>query len=549
MNIKWMVLAIVGGTAVAGVRGGSLSAQSLLEVIPADVPAVIMADDLGRARAAWAAQSPGHWVDHWSAKFAIDTQLLAQAVSGPIVRSAVVVDKNRTADVIVGRVGDTAAADRLLQDAVARLKTSADRYREINDKGARGIVAQRSDQPPDFRRVVVLAYREHLVLANDSNAANEILSEILRGPAESLASSATVQAIRAKLKQPLPDEQVRMFWYYNPWAAEPPDRRAQQHGLDGIKGSGGSVSIFPGGAQALHTVIHAPPPRTGSLRMLDLSPDPQLSLPDWVVDDRQHVVMVRGNVPAALERMGPVFDELFAEGAEGTYEDVLLDLKDPDGLNVDLKRELFPLLGPHAVYVKDCLLAEDENAHRASLIALEARDSAKVARIIDRLMEGDRQASQVKIAGANVWRLAAEDDAPDSATTVAFGYALYCNDIRLLERILSAGRSRPLEQWADFRRLKRAIVARRGDPCVLLSRARGDGRGNPAGQAAPEWRSPLDVLFADSWSTTFDVSEDQSEQAWLVFDRLPFLEGNRVALGYLEEDGWSLLSGDYPEKP
>jgi hypothetical protein len=507
-----------------------------------------MADDLGQAFGAYTALQSGRPVDNWMAKFAVDTKQLAGAVSGGIVRAAIAVDKNRTADVIVGRVGDEAAAEQLLQDVVARLKNLADRYREIDEKGARGIVAERSGQEPDFRRVVCLVYRGHLILANDSDAANAVIRMIARGPAASLEKVATVQSIRAKLNHKLPAEDLQLFWFYNPWAANPPDERAVRHGLSGIKGAGGTVSHFPDGSQALQTFVCAPGPRTGSLRMLDLTPDPQLAFPDWVVDERQHVVMIHGNIPTALERMGPVFDELFAEGAEGTYEDVLQDLQDPNGLHVDLKRQLFPLLGPHAVFISDCSLPSSGDSPKPTLVAIEARKPADVSQIVDVLMEGDRQASSTEVAGVKVWRVAAEGDATDSAATVALGYVMYSNDIRLVQKLLTADRRNPLERRTDFMRLKKAIVDRRGDLCALVARAQGGIQRAAAGpaDAASEWRSPLDVLFADSWSTTFDVSEYQTEQAWLVFDRLPFLEGNRVAVGYLEPDGWSLLSGEFP---
>ena len=363
-----------------------------------------------------------------------------------------------------------------------------------------------------------------------------------------MEKSAAVKSIRAKLNQELPAEDVRLFWFYNPWGAGPPDERAIRHGLSGIKGSGGAVSILPNGSQALQTAIHAPPPLAGSLRMLDLAPDAKLAFPDWVVDDGQQVIMVNGNITKALGLMGPVFDELFAEGAEGTYEDVLLDLKDSDGLDVDLKRELFPKLGPHAVFLNDWALAGGEDSTTPSLVALQAQDPARVSQIFDILLEGDRQASKTKIAGFNVWRLESEGDAPDAATTVAHGYAMYSDNIKLLQKVLAADRSKSLETRPDFAKLKQAIIARRGGMCALVSRGEGGERRTASDEAtvAADWRSPLDVLFADSWSTTFDVSEDQTEQVWLVFDRLPFLEGNRVAVGYLEKDGWSLLSGEFP---
>lgn len=582
MNTRLLVYGIAGLLGGPMVFPTGVGAQCLLATIPEDAQAAVWVDDLQRAyRYHLAAHSedaarsdtaaipvrPSPPEDGLMKHFAIDDGQLAEAVSGCLVRAALGRDGGQLAEVIVGRITDANATEALLEEAKRRLSQDGARIKTRNDNGAQGFVAERANADPAFLHVVALVYQKRLVLSNDSEAAERVLRQMARGSTGSLEELPAIRSMRAALPEETRDVSVRLLWYLNPWVAFEQraesetlqDRHqayydaAQRHGLTGIEASGGTVVIRPDGSLEAETLVYAPGPFKSSLQMFDLKPAASLAFPDWVSDDLQSVVLLHGNVPGAFEKMGLVFDDLFADGIEGTYQDVLEDLKDPEGLNVDLRRDLFPLLGPRVILIHDDAASQTEGAFQPISIAFEVQNADRVAKVIDILMEGDQEASRVDIAGSLVWRVQSEGDAPDSAITVARGYAIYANDVRLVRRLLVADRQDAIERHPDVARAKQALLARRtSDLCMLMAQRQTDGVGPAAsgagqpGVAVPDWRSPVDVLFATSLTSTLDMPAEDHGQWWRAFGRAPFLGSNRLAFGYLAKDGWWLLGGDFP---
>jgi hypothetical protein len=518
---------------------GGARAQSLLAVIPPDARAAVLVNDIHGAYNQYTAAHPGPGADGWTEMFGVDTRAFLKVVSGPLSRAEVIVDEKHYAHVVVAKVADAGAAAAFIQNMNRQLSASATRIKRIDEGGAQGIVAEKRNGDT-VRQHVVLTYREHIVLVSSIDLAKRMIRMIAHKPPQCLEAVPTLQAIRDKLTPAPQTEHVRLDWHVNPWAAVKPDKQSARHGLTGIKALGGAVTIDADGSLTAEAVVYAPRPLSGSLRMLDLTPAQSLELPDWVsAEVAEQAVLLHANVPAALEGMGPVFDDLFAEGAEGTYEDVLEDLKDPDGLNVDLRRDLFPLLGPRVVLVHDRAASETDKSSLPALVAFETSQPAKVSRVMDILMEGDRQASRVEMAGAQVWQLASEGDAPDSAATVTRGYAIYANDASLLRRLLTAAAGTALEDQPGFAGAKQAILARRSQNwCAILGRTLSSGEAT----RGAKWRSPVDAVFVASWSEAFADVDEAPAASWWTFDRLPFLESTGVVLGYVEEDGWLFLS-------
>jgi outer membrane lipoprotein SlyB len=573
---------------IAGLLGGSvvfrtgLGAQCLLATIPEDAHATVWVDDLQRAYGYYVAAHtkdaaradtavipvrPSTREDGLMKHFAIDNGQLAKAVSGCLVRAALGGEGGQSAEVIVGRITDANATEAVLEGAKRRLSEDGARIKTINDNRAQGFVAQRANADRSSRHVVVLVHQKRLVLSNDIKAAESVFRQMQRGSAGSLEELPAVRSIRAALPEETRDVSVRMLWYLNPWVAFEQraesetlqDRHrayydaARRHGLTGIVASGGTVVIRPDASFETETLVHAPRPFKSSLQMFDLKPADSLVLPGWLSSDLESVVLLHGNVAEALENMGLVFDDLFAEGIEGTYQEVLEDLKDPEGLNVDLKRDLFPLLGPRVILFHDRAASRTGGAFQPTGIAFEVQDADRVADIVDIVMEGDQEASRVDIAGSLVWKIRLEGDVPDSAIAVALGYAIYANDIRLVRRLLAADGQDAIERQPAFARAKQTLLARRNhDPCMLVAhvptRRAGPGASDvdQSGPSVADWRSPVDVLFAASWTSRLDVPEKDYGQWWWFFDSAPFLERSRLGLGYLAKDGWSFLTAEFP---
>ena len=582
MNTRLLVYGIAGLLGGPMVFPTGVGAQCLLATIPEDAQAAVWVDDLQRAyRYHLAAHSedaarsdtaaipvrPSPPEDGLMKHFAIDDGQLAEAVSGCLVRAALGRDGGQLAEVIVGRITDANATEALLEEAKRRLSQDGARIKTRNDNGAQGFVAERANADPAFLHVVALVYQKRLVLSNDSEAAERVLRQMARGSTGSLEELPAIRSMRAALPEETRDVSVRLLWYLNPWVAFEQraesetlqDRHqayydaAQRHGLTGIVASGGTVVIHPDGSLDTETLVYVPGPFKSSLRMFDLKPADSLAFPDWISNDLQGVVLLHGNVPGAFEKMGLVFDDVFADGIEGTYQDVLEDLKDPEGLNVDLRRDLFPLLGPRVILIHDRAASQTDGAFQPMGIAFEVQDADRVADVVDILMEGDQEASRVDIAGSLVWKIRSEGDVPDSAITVALGYAIYANDIRLVRRLLGADRQHAIERQPDFARAKQTILAHRTSGLCMLMAQRQTGGVRPSASGAseprmdvPDWRSPADVLFAASWTSILDARVEDHSQWWQAIGRPSFLGRSRLVLGYLTEDGWSFLGAEFP---
>jgi hypothetical protein len=539
-------------------------AASLLALVPENANSAIMVPDFASVHAyhTQVARPSGRQAADgggWMEAFAVDAAQVVRAVDGPLVRAEIPLEGDRTAHVVIGRVGDAEAADALLQETTARLRRICDRLKTVDSAGAKGVIAHRRDAASDEPDVTALTYRGHLILASSNEAAKIVVRRLAIKPSASLETLPAVKAIRAKLSDPAPLEKVALFWYVDPWPAARTASRpraegeqeetyyqtARRHGLTGIRGFGGWLVVRADGSVQAETSLYAPGPFTSSLRMLDLKPTNSLAMPDWVPNDVEHVAVLHANVPEALNHMGLVFDDVFAEGIEGTYEDVLVDLKDPDGLNVDLRRQLFPKLGPRVVLIHDRASPRDPDAFESSLVAFETRQEPAVSKIVDLLMEGDEEARQVSVGDARVWQVNAEGDVPDSAMTVTRGWAIYSNDAGLVRHVLAAPAAGGIAAQKDFALAQKAILARRSRGlCAVVARGRA-GESGP-GSTDSRWESPVDILFSASWSAAFGVPAEDRQASWWSFEQVPFLRNNRVAIGYRETDGWSFLGGSFP---
>lgn len=582
MSTRSVIIAIFGLAGVLTASESDVNGDSLLSLVPENAQAAVLVDDLARAydycvgarsetgegteTTARSLKRPETQEDGLMKRFAVETRQLVKAVSGgSLVRAALIGSDGQKAELMIGEVTDSEAGRFLLEEAKHRLEQDGAQLQAIREGSTEGFLADRHSSDSAFRFVAAVIGPKHLILANDLNVANVAVRMISRKPTGGLEVLPAVKSIRSRTAERLQGDHAQLFWYINPWAeaeqaAESEtlqgDLRtyfemAQRHGLTGLKAFGGVASILPNGSFDTQTAVYAPAPTTSSLRMFDLTPAESLAFPDWISGDLQSVVLLHANVPAAFERMGLVFDDLFADGIEGTYQDVLEDLKDPEGLNVDLRRDLFPLLGPRVILIYDAPVSQTDRSFQPMCVAFEVREADRVADVIDILMEGDREASQVDIAGSTVWRIGAEGDDSGSAITVARGYAIYANDIRLVRRLLAADSRDAIERQPDFARAKQTILDRRSsDLCILMVQGRvsstrpGASRVSQMGPNVAEWSSPLEALFAASW--TADVLVGDRVPWWWALGRAPAWWSNRLKLGYLAKDGWSFLGTEVP---
>jgi hypothetical protein len=245
-------------------------------------------------------------------------------------------------------------------------------------------------------------------------------------------------------------------------------------GFRAIQGVGGYVNFATDRQEVLHrTAIYAPPvpgadPKfkyTLAARMLAFPNGGPLPALDWVPRELASYSLFNWDMKNAFEFSKTLVDQMAdAEVFEDSLEGVRTD---PNGPQIDLRRDLIGQLGTQAAMLSDFQLPIHPDSER-TLYAFAATNPTKVADSLRRQMEDDdRAVKHANIAGHVVWEIKSvekpatpkpeptkgrggldrfrkqqaektDDDRliPNSAMTVAHGHLLVCTHLDLLKRVL-----------------------------------------------------------------------------------------------------------------
>jgi hypothetical protein len=176
-------------------------------------------------------------------------------------------------------------------------------------------------------------------------------------------------------------------------------------GGEGIVAVAGLVDfgVQPPNDWEITTRIVAPEPLPKALRMIDLQPLPDVTPPAWV---RANVISAGfwgWKVPAAIKGFGNLFDEANLPGpdGEGLFDETLDGLRDdPEGVRVDLRKDLFDQLGVRCLCIS---VGSQDDKKRDSLYAVEARDTKKIINTLQRFYRSDRDVSYAVADNVHTW--------------------------------------------------------------------------------------------------------------------------------------------------
>lgn len=223
--------------------------------------------------------------------------------------------------------------------------------------------------------------------------------------------------------QPLEHADGNLFrWYFDPirWSANsqpPPDDLtaadrmagswtpfALRHGFSGLDAFGGAgwVNLVNDHFE-FRVRVQAPGPHEGSMKVLDF-PSGDLTFPSFILEDAKVATVVRWNVGEILKNIGELFDDM--TDAPGAFEATMSDLKNE--LNVDLREDLMPMLGPKIVVMSDYV---EKDHLDTTILAINIRDAdvneTKVAKMIYQLVVGDTESRRMKVPGKpyDLWRM------------------------------------------------------------------------------------------------------------------------------------------------
>ena len=114
--------------------------------------------------------------------------------------------------------------------------------------------------------------------------------------------------------------------------------------------------------------------------------------------------------PEAITAFGLIFDELAEPGptGQGLFKDLLDGLRDdPEGPRVDLRREVFPHLGPQVLSVVDRSASAEQAAakHGRSLLVIQCRNAAAVKEALTRFYKADTEVRQGVLGTDPLWTI------------------------------------------------------------------------------------------------------------------------------------------------
>ncbi len=218
----------------------------------------------------------------------------------------------------------------------------------------------------------------------------------------------------------------QMRWYMHPLgyaeaarAATPEYRRRkgktilevmQHQGVEAVQGIGGLIDFSSEGYELIHrTAIYAPPPYKKAMKMAVLPNKADFTPQPWVPRDIGTYTTMYFNIINAFDNFGSLFDELFGQGEQGTWEDTKESLKkDPNGPQVDLREDLIRHLGQRVSMLTDYEEPITTTSERL-LFAIEAKNPKAVAAAIRKLLKDDPTFRRRIHNGLEIWEMVQEE--------------------------------------------------------------------------------------------------------------------------------------------
>jgi hypothetical protein len=210
-------------------------------------------------------------------------------------------------------------------------------------------------------------------------------------------------------------------------------------------------------------------------------------LPDFVSATMTSVSLWKWDFPKAMKGFGALFDEANEPGPDGVglFEDMLDGLRDdPEGVQVDLRREVFAHLGPDILSIADQLGPKTDEAPNGdrTLYITTVRDLPTVTSALQRFYQGDDRVKHEQQQGYHIWTVPAgaslfvegESDSVVSIRALALGEGrmLFGTDEQLLRNTLSG--IAPTEglkdapEWSSLWQGMKEQVGNRGASWSLL---------------------------------------------------------------------------------
>ena len=187
----------------------------------------------------------------------------------------------------------------------------------------------------------------------------------------------------------------------------------KSQGFTCVQGIGGFVNFMADRYELLHrTFIYAPPVKAGpekyelAARMLKFPNGKEFEPFDWIPREVATYATLSIDMKNAFESSKTLVNEVVGDEV---FEDVLKSIEeDPNGPQINLRRDLIAYLGERAVMISDYQLPITPKSERI-LFALEVSDPKVVATTIAKSMKTDPDARRREYKGYEIWEIVDEE--------------------------------------------------------------------------------------------------------------------------------------------
>ncbi len=227
-------------------------------------------------------------------------------------------------------------------------------------------------------------------------------------------------------------------------------------GFDAFSAVGATIQFAgPGGDFSFFASLYAPKPWSQSMQMVDLRNGP-VALESWVSQEVAACSRLNLNAKSIYANLGPFFDEVVADGAAGTWDDILVALRDDkDGPLLDLEREVLAYLSGPAVVIESERLPVTPDSPQV-LLAIKSSNEPALRAGIAKAMQDDPLIRKRKIGDVTCHYSVSPDNDEQVLWIigVARGHLFMANDFDILTPIVQQKTGQPLAVNAAFLRAK-----------------------------------------------------------------------------------------------
>lgn len=261
----------------------------------------------------------------------------------------------------------------------------------------------------------------------------------------------------------------------------------RQQGFQAVQGMGGLVSMLVEDNDFVHhSFVFAPKSeRVLAARMLDFPNTGELDPPKWAVQSLASLLVFNWEMAKAFDASETLVNAL--AGSE-VFDDALRDIEiDPNGLQVNIRREIIALLGQRVVMATQTEQPIGPESEKI-LVAFELKDPKKVEATLNRAMPRDPSVKKRVFGKQVVWEIIREENlendpardgfdrfgkgndaggnsaanAPrifkNAALTVAFGCLVYSSDVDFLGKYVTSYSTKPpLADASDYQAVAAAL--------------------------------------------------------------------------------------------